>query len=398
MRRGALLLLAALAFAAPARADEAFQRWLAGVKPEAAAAGVSAATFAAATAGLTPDLSVPNLERGGRAPSNAGQAEFTLTPAAYLSDKAIAGLAARGRALARTHAAAIARIERATGVPGPVALAILGRESAFGTVRLPHDGVRVLATQAYAGRRKEQFRQEFVLALKMLQDGVPRASLRSSWAGAMGLTQMLPSQYYRYAADGDGDGVADIFSSVPDALASIAGHLAGEGWRPGERWAYEVRAARPLDCTLGDPGDRRPLAEWRRIGVVPVDGADGRESASLLQPAGPYGPAFLITPNYFALKAYNFSDLYVLFVGHLADRIAGGGPFATPWGKVEQASAATIAGIQERLTGAGLYTGAVDGKAGMQTRLAIGRYQKARGLPLDCWPTPQVLRHMAAAP
>ena len=208
--------------------------------------------------------------------------------------------------------------------------------------RQPHDAIRVLATQAYVGKRKDFFRNEFLHALKMLQDGVPRADLRSSWGGAMGLTQFLPSEFYKYAVDFDGDGRADIWHSVPDALASAAKQLAGKGWQAGKPWAIEVRVPQNVDCTdRRARASRMPVAEWLKRGYVPTYGrklsaVELAAEASLLLPEGTYGPAFLTPKNYYVLKDYNYSDLYVLFVGHLSDRIAGGRPFQTPWSKNAQ--------------------------------------------------------------
>src|SRR5690606_36102404 len=149
--------------------------------------------------------------------------------------------------------------------------AIWGRETAFGRAKLPYDAIRVLATQAYMGRRKEKFRDEFLHAMKMIEDGVvPRSAMRSSWAGAMGLTQFLPSDFYRYAVDFDGDGRNDIWTSGPDALASAAKQLVGKGWQPGERWAIEVKAPATADCTLAEPGVTRPIGDWIKAGFTPL--------------------------------------------------------------------------------------------------------------------------------
>ncbi|MFC0283977.1 lytic murein transglycosylase [Camelimonas abortus] len=409
----ALAWLAALAPAAPAPAAPAasaaqappaeaaaFAAFLAGLRGEALAMGVSAATWRRETAGLTPDLSLPGLARGGETPSHAGQREFSATPARYLAEQAIAAAAARGRRLKARYAAELAAIERRFGVPGEVALAVFGRESGYGADTGRHDALRALATQAWAGRRREAYRREFLHALKMLDDGVvSRSAMKSSWAGAMGLPQILPSQFYRYGQDLDGDGRADIFGSVPDALATIAAHLRGEGWRPGGRWAHETAVPAGFDCTLADPDAPRPWREWRALGLRAVNGPppEPEERLALILPAGAYGPGFLIGDSYFALKAYNYSDLYVLYVGHLADRIAGGGPFATPWGRVVQPSAAQIAAVQRALARLGLYADRIDGFAGMKTRLAVGRFQKARGLKTDCWPGPGTLAAIAAA-
>jgi lytic murein transglycosylase len=259
--------------------------------------------------------------------------------------------------------------------------------------------IRIRSTQAYLGKRKDFFRNEFLHALKMLQDGVPRANLRSSWGGAMGLTQFLPSEYYKYAVDFDSDGKADIWHSVPDALASAAKQLKGKGWQTGKPWAIEVRPPSNVDCTIAEPGVVMPMSEWLRRGYVPAYGrtltdAEWKTEASLLLPEGTYGPAFLTPKNYYVLKDYNYSDLYVLFVGHLSDLLGGGRPFQTPWSQNGQLKSAEVELMQKKLTALGFYKDKLDGKAGMLTRAALGAYQKKNGLKIDCWPTAAVLDHM----
>src|SRR6201989_2276695 len=281
-------------------------------------------------------------------------------------------------------------IERRLGVPATVVLAIWGRETDYGRYTLPDDLLRVLATQAYVGRRKDQYRGEFVLALKILGEGnVTRKDMRASWAGATGLTQFLPSEFYKHGVDLDGDGRIDIWHSVPDALASAAQQLVNKGWQPGLRWAYEVRAPAGVDCTQGVPEVTRPIGDWLRAGFVLVRGqrlsaAEQAQPASLLQPEGIYGPAFLTTKNYFVIKEYNFSDLYVLFVGHLSDRMTDPQPFATPWSDSTQLRSADVEAMQKNLTSLGLYSSKLDGKAGMQTRAALGAFQKKAGIKVDC--------------
>jgi lytic murein transglycosylase len=382
-----------------AAADAAFDAFLQSLWPEAEALGLSRATFDAATRGLEPDLTLPDLAIPGRPDRQPAQAEFVQTPADYLREASIARLAARGKKLAAEHRATLAAIEQTYGVPPAVILAIWGRETAFGGHKLPHDAIRVLATQAYVGRRKDMFRGELLAALKMLQDGVPRAQMRSSWGGAMGLTQFLPSEYYKHAVDFDGDGRVDIWTSVPDALASAGKQLANKGWQRGRRWAYEVKPPAGIDCTIAHPGHVLTIGEWLRRGHVPAHGRkfsidELKEEASLLMPEGTYGPAFLTPKNYYVIKDYNFSDLYVLFVGHLSDRIQDGRRFETPWSKSAQLKTAEVEAMQRRLTELGLYRDKIDGKAGMLTRAALGAYQRANGLKLDCWPTAAVLGHM----
>ncbi|CAL8971347.1 Membrane-bound lytic murein transglycosylase B [Rhodoplanes serenus] len=405
LRHVAVALLAAVAMLllapVPGRAaDPAFQQWLQALWPDAQKLGVSRATFEQAIRGIEPDLSLPDLVIPGRpqAPPR-GQAEFVQTPAEYLREKTLASLAGQGRSLLAQHRETLRRIEERFGVPPAVVLAIWGRETAFGNYKLPHDALRVLATQGFYGRRKDMFRTELLYAMKMMQDGVPRADMRASWGGAMGLTQFLPSELYKHGVDFDGDGRRDIFRSVPDALASAAQQLAAKGWQAGHHWAYEVRPPRNLDCTIADPDNVKPLREWQAQGFVPAGGrrfaaADLQENASLLMPAGTHGPSFLILRNYYVIKDYNFSDLYVLFVGNVADRIAGGGPFERAWDPVVQLRTADLEAMQQRLTALGLYKDKIDGKAGMRTRLALGAYEKANGLPLDCWPDAAVLDHM----
>jgi lytic murein transglycosylase len=396
------LAIAAILFAAsgvPARADAAFQQFLQSLWPQAQQQGVSRATFDAAVRGLEPDLSLPDLVVPGRPEKAPQQPEFVQTPADYVRESTIARLAAQGKKLLAAHRPTLDNIERQFGVQPSVLLAIWGRETDFGGYKLPHDAVRVLATQAYLGRRKDMFLGEFLAALKMLQSGVPREKMRSSWGGAMGLTQFLPSEFYKYAVDFDGDGKIDIWNSIPDALASAGKQLAAKGWRRGERWAYEVRAPAGVDCTVAQPAHVLPIGEWLKRGFVPAYGkklgaAELKQEASLLLPEGTYGPAFLTPKNYYVIKDYNFSDLYVLFVGQLSDRILDAKPFEKPWSKNTQLRTEQVEAMQRTLTARGLYKDKVDGKAGMLTRAALGAYQKANGLKTDCWPTAAVLADM----
>lgn len=400
-----VLVLLIVAASSPAHAaDAGFTQFIASLWPEAKAAGVSRATFDTETRGLEPDYKLPDLILPGRPATGApAQAEFVQVPADYVKEASIARLAEEGQRLMKKYQAALSGIEARFGVPATVVLAIWGRETDFGRYTDPYDGLRVLATQAYVGRRKETYRNEFILALKMIGEGdVTRKDLRSSWAGATGLTQFLPSEFYQHAVDFDGDGRKDIWHSVPDALASAAEQLVHKGWQPGVRWAYEVHAPANVDCTVGVPEVTKPIGEWLHEGFVPVRGQklsakELAEPASLLQPEGIYGPSFLTTKNYFVIKEYNFSDLYVLFVGHLSDRMKSPEAFATPWSASTQLRTADVEAMQRELTRLGLYKDKLDGKAGMLTRAALGAYQKSAGLKVDCWPSEAVLHAMSAS-
>ncbi len=398
------MTLFASIFSAAHAADTAFTQFIASLWPEAQAAGVSRAAFDRETAGLEPDYKLPDLILPGRpATGNPSQAEFVQVPADYIKEASIARLAGEGARLLAQYRPALDKIESRFGVPATIVLAIWGRESDYGRSPEPFDAVRVLATQAYVGRRKDSYRNEFIMALKMLGDGaVSRKDFRASWGGAVGLTQFLPSEYYKHGVDLDGDGKVDLFHSVPDALASAASQLLDKGWQRGLRWAYEVKAPADVDCTMGVPEVTRPIGEWLRAGFVPVRGAklsaaEQAEPASLLQPEGIYGPAFLTTKNYFVIKEYNFSDLYVLYVGHLSDRMTSPLPFATPWSASKQLRTADVEAMQRGLTRIGLYKDKVDGKAGMLTRSALGAYQKKADLKVDCWPSDTVLRSINAS-
>lgn len=404
----ALIGLTALAitFGGPARSQETqqpFRAYLDGLWPKAERLGVTRAVFDGALAGLVADLALPDLVIPGRSKAEPkGQAEFVRPPQDYLGKKQLEGLAAQGRMLATQHAATLDRIEREIGVDRWTVLAIWGRETAYGQYKLPHDAIKVLATQAWTGRRRDLFETELLQALKMLQAGVPRAAMKASWAGAVGLTQFMPSEYFQYAQDFDGDGRTDIFTSVPDALASAAAQLKGKGWIAGQTWGYEVRRTAASDCSLEGPGNMRAIAEWVRLGYARTQNrsftpAQMKAQAYLIMPAGTYGPAFLATENFLVIKRYNMSDLYALFVGNLADRIAGGGDFETPWANVKQPATRDIETIQARLQAMGRPVEKIDGKIGSVTRSQIGLYQKANGLGVDCWPGTELLRHVTNA-
>ena len=402
------LCCAALAFSilnvSQVHAAETFRSFLDALWPEAEALGVTRATFDTAFKGVEPDYTIPDLVKPGEEPKadSRGQAEFTRAPSEYLDKAYLNTLAAQGRPFLTQHKAALDRIEREIGVDRYSLLAIWGRETAFGSYKLPHDAIRVLATLAYAGRRKELFRAEILAALQMLQAGVPRAEMRSSWAGAVGLTQFMPSEYIPYARDLDGDGRKDIFHSVADALGSSAAQLKGKGWVAGQTWGYEVRIPPAADCAYEGPTQARAISEWAKLGFVRAGNRPWNQSqlgleAYLMSPAGAFGPSFLVLENYKVIRRYNTSDLYAVFVGHLADRIAGGGDFETPWGGVAAQKTKVIEEIQVRLKALGADVDKIDGKVGSNTRKNVGAYQRASKLKVDCWPSDEVLAHLKAA-
>jgi lytic murein transglycosylase len=380
--------------------SQTFAAFVAGLRPEARAFGVSDATFDKAFAGLAPDTTLPDLVLPGQTRAQGTQAEFSKTPLEYLNASYLLKLAADGRGLAVKHAASLAQIERELGVDRATLLAIWGRETAYGQAKLTHNPIRVLATQAWLGRRKDLFRSELLHALKMIQDGIlDPATMKASWAGAVGLTQFMPSEYAALAYDLDKDGRKDIWTSVPDALASAANQLKAKGWTAGQPWGVEIVPSAAATCLAEGPSNIRPAAEWLTAGVVPVAGKSipqkhRGDPAFILTPGGAYGPTFLVFENFMVLKRYNFADLYAVFVGHLSDRITGGADFAVRWTTPKLLSNRDIEDVQQRLQAQGYSIEKIDGKAGMNTRTEIGRYQKAAGLRVDCWPSDVLLAHL----
>ena len=244
---------------------------------------------------------------------------------------------ARGREVYAAQRWRLAGIERQTGVPESVMVAIWGNETNYGSYTGNFDLLRSLASLAYEGRRRTLFAGEFVDALKMLDRGVPRDRLKGSWAGATGNPQFLPSAYLRLARDADGDGRADIWGSAADTLASIGNYFVNAGWRPGEPWGVAVRV--PAGFNRDEVRNRllsprcprvfarhsawRTMAEWRALGVVPIGGAWPGDwvQATLLEPDGPDATAYLLTGNYRVILDYNCSNFYALSVGLLADAV-----------------------------------------------------------------------------
>ena len=393
-----LLLLPALPVMAQDRAavERQFRTWLDDtVWPRARAAGVSRATHEAAFQGVSLMWDLPALVPPGSnapAPGPQRQGEFG-SPAAYFAPATVAATTRDGVSMARRHAATLARTEQQTGVPGRIILAIWGRESAFGRAAIPHDAYAVLGTKGFMATRADYFTDELIAALQLAETArINPRNLRSSWAGALGQPQFMPSNVLTHARDGDGDGRADIFGSEPDTIASIAAYLAHHGWQAGRDWGFEVVLPPQVSCALEGPDRGRTFADWAAMGITrtggrPFPAAELPREGFLMLPAGRFGPAFLVTQNFYVLKAYNMSDLYALFVGHVGDRIAYGmGDFTTPWGRVGGLMRGDVAAMQSALQAMGHDTGGADGLAGFRTRRSIGAWQEATGQSPTCFP------------
>ncbi|WP_288431545.1 lytic murein transglycosylase [uncultured Agrobacterium sp.] len=382
--------------AAAAKYDAEFNAWLRKeIWPEARKAGVSQKTLEAALTGLTINWKLPDVIVPGQKPPKEqaqSQAEFS-SPGAYFSEKRLQGLAATGRSLAATHAATLKRIEATYGVPGNIVVAIWGRESGFGRAKLPNSVIDVLATKAYASTRKDMFRAELIDALKIAESGdVPASRMMGSWAGALGQPQFMPSSYLKYAVDFDGDGHRDIWNSVPDALASIANYLSKRGWQRDRDWGFEVSIPDNVSCAQEGPDLAKPVADWAKMGITRISGKgfpanDLSAEGMMLVPAGRHGPEFVVTPNFYVIKEYNNSDLYALFIGNLADRIAyGAGSFKAEWGNVGSMLRSDVLAMQKALVAKGYDVGKADGLAGFKTRRSLGDWQAKNGLQPTCFP------------
>jgi lytic murein transglycosylase len=386
------LIAVGAVMAAPHRAaaSPAFQAFVEGLWPDAQARGVSRATFDNALRGVVPDPKI--------GATTGKQSEFVRPVWHYIAGATAPGTVAKGQAAARQWAPVLAGVERTYGVPSSVVLALWGLESGYGASTGGVYTIRALATLAFAGNRRELFRQELLAALQILeQDHIARDAMLGSWAGAMGQTQFMPSSYLKFAVDGDGDGRRDIWTSVPDALASTANFMQQKGWDPSLPWGFEVVLPEGFDWRTVSAG----FPHWASLGVRRADGRamPTRGEGALFLPAGVKGPALLITANFEVIRAYNTSDAYALGVGFLSDRIAGLGPLRASWPVSDPIlTLAERAEVQKRLAALALYDGATDGKVGPRSRDSVRRFQLSRGLVADGYMSPAVLEALRTAP
>jgi membrane-bound lytic murein transglycosylase B len=320
-RRAALAGSVALAAAPAAAAPTEFQAWVRGLRAEALQKGISARTFDVAFQGVAPQPKILELDRR--------QPEVVQSLEQYLASRLTPTKIENGRRRRADNGALLARVQERFGVPPQIVVALWGLESDYGRFMGDFSVVGSLATLAFDGRRAAYFRDELLEALRILERGrLAVGELRGSWAGAMGQCQFMPSNYLRLAVDFDGDGVADIWNSLPDVFASAANKLAKDGWRAGEGWGREVRLPAGFDEALIDPngaGPRKPVGEWRALGGRAPGGerldGDGAE-AWLSRPDGPGTRAFLVHGNFAVLRRWNSPQRFRIAVGLLADRIA----------------------------------------------------------------------------
>jgi membrane-bound lytic murein transglycosylase B len=357
-----------------------FVAWRTGFRQRALAQGIRQDVFDTAFQGVGVNDEVIRLD--------SRQAEFTKPIWEYLDSAASSERVVNGRAKRASLANTMAAIEGTYGVDGDTVLAIWGMESNYGMHRGDIPVIESLATLAYEGRRQAFAEEQLVAALRILQAGdTTPGSLVGSWAGAMGHTQFIPTSYLSYAVDFTGDGRRDVWSDAPtDSLASAANYLARAGWQRGAPWGMEVRLPSGFSYSAADDSRRRPVSYWREMGVTTVAGGPLPDygSAAIIAPAGARGPAFAVYHNFYVIKRYNNATSYAIGIGHLGDRIAGGGPIAQPWPRGERNLSRTEKmEMQQRLIAAGYDTGGADGVIGPETAAAIRRFQVANGLTPD---------------
>jgi lytic murein transglycosylase len=393
---GALLLglsftAGVVVMALPVQAQEAsqagFQRFVQGLWPEAKARGIFQATFNEAFQGVEPDAKIIALTKK--------QSEFVRPIWDYINGSISNERLKRGRDMAAEWSKTLAAVEKTYGVPRSVVLGVWGMETNYGSFTGSIYAIRALSTLAYTGYRPDFFREELLTALQILQQGhVDRSRMLGSWAGAMGQTQFMPSSFMKYAVDGNGDGMRDIWSSVPDAMASTANYLRQQGWEPGLPWGFEVQLPKGFDFRYL----KQNFAQWQTLGLRRIDGKAMPRAgeATLFLPGGAGGPAFLVTKNYDVIKTYNSSDAYAMGVAHLGDRLMGGQPIQAAWPKEPMLDKDQRQELQERLARLGFYEGNTDGKFGSKTRDAVRNFQLRRGLIPDGYADYAVLRELRA--
>ncbi|MGF1640278.1 MAG: lytic murein transglycosylase [Rhodospirillales bacterium] len=395
-----VIVLTALVVASPfgagaARGETAtFEAWVAGFRDEALARGIGPETFDRAFAGVQPIERVIELDRR--------QPEFVETFWGYLDKRVTPARIERGRVELARHRPLLEAIARRYGVQPRFLVALWGLESNFGDFTGTFPAVAAVATLAFDERRSVFFRQQLLALLQIVaSDDVP-VSAQSSWAGAMGQPQFIPTTYRDFAVDFDGNGRRDLWRDLGDVFASAANYLAASGWQDNRTWGREVRLPAGFDLSLSGLEIRKPLAEWQRLGVRDAGGRDLPAvdvNGSIVLPGGATGgPALMVYDNFRTIMTWNRSILYAVSVGHFADRLEGKGPFVTPRpARDVQLSRAEVIEIQSLLETLGLDPGVADGIVGPQTRSAIRTFQVQKRLPADGFPTIGLLERLRSA-
>ena len=367
-----------------------FEKWLSDFKREALQQGISQRTLSRTAHLLVLDQKVIGIDRGQRV--------FSQPFLEFANRMAGSGRPPRGQALIKKHAALFEKIEAQFGVPAPVIVAFWGLESDFGAGIGKFEVLRSLATLAYDCRRSERFRKELIAALKIIERGdLTPDNMIGSWAGELGQTQFLPSHYFDYGVDFDGNGKVDLLRSVPDVLATSAHYIQKIGWRRGEPWMLEVRVPERMDWSQASLDIEHDHAQWSQWGVTLANGKllpANAPKASLLLPMGRLGPAFLVYPNFRIFTEWNHSLIYSTTASYLATRIDGAPVFRKGNGTPDNFSMEQVRELQTLLEKAGYDVGGVDGRLGALSRKAVQQVQIKLKLPADGYPTEELVRRL----
>jgi membrane-bound lytic murein transglycosylase B len=379
--------------ALPALAQEqSFEEWLLDLRAEAMSRGITRETLDTSFASV--EALIPRVLELDRS-----QPEFVQTFSGYMRNRLSDARISRGQQMLKEYADLFSRIQAEYGVQPHYLVSFWALESNFGDYTGGFSVINALATLAYDPRRSDMFRTELLTALRIIQEGhIAANSMTGSWAGAMGQCQFMPTTFYNYARDGDGDGRIDIWNSVPDVMTSAANYLSKNGWRGDERWGREVILPAGFDFAHTGTGVRKTVTEWNRLGIRRVDGAplgNADMLGSIVLPSGAQGPAFLTYQNFRTTMVWNRSTFYAISVGHLADRFVGGGPIVNmPSEEERPLSRNEVIELQTLLNSQGINVGNPDGIMGSMTRAGVRAYQERAGLPTDSYANFELLARL----
>jgi lytic murein transglycosylase len=379
--------------AVPCRTSGPFDRWLDQFKQEANAKGVTRGALAQASPYLVYDQRIVNIDHGQRV--------FAQSFLEFSSRMVAGGRIAQGQAQLRKHASTFARAEQQYGVPGAVIAAFWGLESDFGANMGKESSLRAITSLAYDCRRAEMFRGHLIDALRLVDRGDLVASeMVGSWAGELGQTQMMPTEYFKYAVDYDGDGKRNLLRSAADVIGSTANYIAALGWKRGQPWLQEIRVPPNLKWEETGLSKKHPRAQWAKWGVTYADGRtlpNDDLPASVLLPMGRFGPAFMAYPNFDVYLTWNNSLVYSTTAAYYATRIAGAPALQRGAANIPLVTMEMTRELQQILKRMGYDVGGVDGKLGLQTRQAVREVQIKFGMPADSYPTPELLQRLRGA-
>jgi membrane-bound lytic murein transglycosylase B len=372
--------------------DQAFSRFVRDFRAAALAAGITPETYATATGKIARNQRVADL--------NLNQPEFAAPVWSYLDTAVSPQRIADGRAVLVGDAAILAPIAAKYGVPKEILVSIWGNESDYGRSMGRFNMFEALATLAYDGPRTDYARPQLIAALQMMQrQKYATADMTSSWAGAFGQTQFVPTTFLAQAVDGDGDGKIDLWNGVADALASTANVISNAGWKDGKPWGYEVALPNGFAYEDADLDNTAPVAKWKKHGVKTAAGEAlpaSDEPASIYLPAGARGPAFLVFSNFKTILKYNNAASYALAVCLLADQLKGAVPLVASWPRDQMAlNRDERMALQTSLAKLGYDVGKIDGLLGSKARAAIRAWQKKHDLPADGFATQDLLTRIA---